>query len=330
MADFKTLHYQVLDVIDENDDEALQKEQDILDNHDDIVAALVLRIQNIITHTPSTVHSPMSFGSTIHDALKVSAHQLSRLELGLNGTDDGLDALSGDDVDFSLLEQYVEQLADHKRELFTIHEELISLDLDNDHELVLKHIALEKLQFKCSHRVKKLTSSSLVHVADGKGVRLPKLEVPTFDGDVLHWSQFWEQFKISIHDRPQLSDSEKLVYLQQAVKNGSAKPVIEGLSRSGENEKEAIDCLKSRFNRPCLLHHAHVRKIVEAPSLKDGSGKELRRLHDTVQQHLRALKAMGSEPDESFITSVIELKLDVSTMFEWQRHSQKYPLIMRS
>ena len=46
--------------------------------------------------------------------------------------------------------------------------------------------------------------------------------------------------------------------------------------------------------------------------------KELRRLHDTVQQHLRALKAMGSEPDESFITSVIELKLDV----EWQRHSQ--------
>ena len=94
------------------------------------------------------------------------------------------------------------------------------------------------------------------------------------------------------------------------------------VSGSGENYKEAIDCLKSRFNRPRLLHRAHVRKIVEAPLLKDGSGKELRRLHDTVQQHLRALKAMGSEPDESFITSVIELKLDVSTMFEWQRHSQ--------
>ena len=112
------------------------------------------------------------------------------------------------------------------------------------------------------------------------------------------------------------------VYLQQAVKNGSAKPVIEGLSRTGENYKEAIDCLKSRFNRPRLLHRAHVRKIVEAPSLKDGSGKELRRLHDTVQQHLRALKAMGSEPDDRFVTSIIELKFDVDTMFEWQRHSQ--------
>ena len=152
-------------------------------------------------------------------------------------------------------------------------------------------------------------------VADGKGVRLPKLDVPTFDGDILHW----EQFKISIHDQSHLSNAEKLVYLQQAVKNGSAKSVIEGLSRSRESYKEAIDCLKTRFNHPHLLHHAHVRKIVEAPSLKDGSGKELRRLHDTIQQHLRALKAIDAEPDESLVTSVIELKLNVETMFEWQR-----------
>ena len=243
-SDFKTLHYQVLDVIDERDDEALQKEQDILDEHDDIVSTLVLRIQNIITHAPLTTHSPTSLGPVTSDALKVTACRLSRLELGLNGTDNGLDALT-DDVDSSLLEQYVEQLADHKRQLSTVHEELISLDLENDHELVLKQITLEKLQFKCSHRVKRLTSRNVTSLADGKGVRLPKLEVPTFDGHVLHWAQFWEQFKISIHDRPQLSDSEKLVYLQQAVKNGSAKSVIEGLSHSGENYREAIDCLKS-------------------------------------------------------------------------------------
>ena len=56
--------------------------------------------------------------------------------------------------------------------------------------------------------------------------------MPTFDGDVLHWAHFREQFKISIHDRQQLSESEKLVYLQQAVKNGSAKPVIEALART--------------------------------------------------------------------------------------------------
>ena len=110
--------------------------------------------------------------------------------------------------------------------------------------------------------------------------------------------------------------------MQQPVKNGSAKSVIKGLSHSGENYKEAIDCLKTHFNRPHLLHCAHVHKIVEAPSLKDASGKELRRLHDTIQQHLRALKAMDAEPDESFLISIIELKLNVETMFEWQQYNQ--------
>jgi len=34
-----------------------------------------------------------------------------------------------------------------------------------------------------------------------------------------------------------------LVYLQQALKAGSARHAIDGLSHSGKNYKEAIDCL---------------------------------------------------------------------------------------
>ena len=59
------------------------------------------------------------------------------------------------------------------------------------------------------------------------------------------------------------------------------------------------------------------------PNLKDGTGKELRRLHDTAQQHLDALKSMGCEPDGSFITSMLELKSDAQTMFEWQQYSSE-------
>ena len=42
-----------------------------------------------------------------------------------------------------------------------------------------------------------------------------------------------------------------------------------------------------------------------------------------VNQHMRALKSMGYDPPSHFITSLIELKLDQGTMFEWQRHSQE-------
>ena len=131
-----------------------------------------------------------------------------------------------------------------------------------------------------------------------------------------------KQFRVPVHDRSNLSDSEKLVYLQHSLKDGTVKNVIEGLSRSGEYYAEAIEYLQSRYVRPRLIHQMHVHMILEAPSLKDGSGKELRRLNDTVQQHLRALKEMAYEPSGPFITSVLELKLDVNTTFEWQKHSQ--------
>jgi hypothetical protein len=63
----------------------------------------------------------------------------------------------------------------------------------------------------------------------------------------------------------------------------------------------------------------HVRLILEAPPLKEDTGKEPRRLHDVVTQHLRALKLMEYGP---FITSILKLKLDTTTLFEWQKYSQ--------
>ena len=75
------------------------------------------------------------------------------------------------------------------------------------------------------------------------------------------------------------------------------------------------------YDRPRLIHQSHLCMILEASQLKDGSGKELRRLHDMIQQHLQALRAMDHEPSGPFITSAIELKLDTNTLFEWQKFS---------
>ena len=129
---------------------------------------------------------------------------------------------------------------------------------------------------------------------------------------------FWEQ---SETNRTSLSNADKLVYLQQAIRSGSTRSAIEELSHSGDQSPEAVSCLKSRYNRPHLIHQAHVRSIMDTPPLRDSSGNELRRIHDLLQQHLRALKTMKSEPDPSFVTSLVELKLD-EMLFEWQKYNQ--------
>ena len=71
-------------------------------------------------------------------------------------------------------------------------------------------------------------------VAEPRGVKLPKIDVPTFSGELLHWQSFWEQFCIAIHDRKDISVTEKLVYLRHSMKDGTAKSIIEGLSSSGD------------------------------------------------------------------------------------------------
>ena len=107
------------------------------------------------------------------------------------------------------------------------------------------------------------------------------------------------------------------------MKDGTARHVIEGLSQAGDNYPEAIDCLRKRYNRPRLIHRAHVQAILNASLIKTGSGKELRRLHDTVNQHLRALRAMEYDPSGPFITLILELKLNEDVLYKWQRHSHE-------
>ena len=249
----------------------------------------------------------------------------TRLEARLAETNTALSSLTSDDK--FRLQQYSDQLRDHKSELSDINNTLLTLTSEESDPLSEKIPELERSLLECSFRYKELshtapTPPTTTASYDSRGIKSPKIDVPQFNGNILSWTRFWEQFRISVNKRTTLADSEKFVYLQQALKNGSTRSSIDGLSQSGDNYSEAIACLKARFDRPRLIHKGHVKMILEAPSLKEGNGKELRALHDAEQQHVRALKSMGYEPSGPFITSALELKLDDTTMFEWQKHSQ--------
>ena len=152
------------------------------------------------------------------------------------------------------LKLHDEQLRDYKKELSDVNLKLLSPDLSSSDEPMTLHSRLGEALFASFLRIKELTrpltpstpsrSDPTPASGDPKGVKLPKLDVPVFNGNILNWRNFWEQFSVSVHDRPSLSDSEKLVYLQQALKGGSAKGTI-GLSRSSDNYKEAIACLQA-------------------------------------------------------------------------------------
>ena len=126
-----------------------------------------------------------------------------------------------------------------------------------------------------------------------------------------------------VDSKDKLQDVEKLAYLKDAVKDSLARHVIEGLSQTAESYAEAIGCLRERYDRLWLIHQAHVHAILEAPSLRNGSGQELCHLHDVIKKHMRVLEAMN-DLLETFMALVIELKLDKSSMFARQNHSRDH------
>ena len=186
---------------------------------------------------------------------------------------------------------------------------------------------MDKAAFDCLLKIKKrlrTLATTSTKASEPTATKLPKLELPTFHGDMLYWKTFWEQFCVSVHDRTNIPKEEKLMYLQNAIKDRTAKSLIAGLTKSSDHYNEAVKCLQERYDCPRQIHQTHVRRIVEATPLKDGTGREIRALHDLVVQHLRALKSLGHEPSQAFITSLLEMKLDPKTMFEWQRLSQAH------
>ena len=60
-------------------------------------------------------------------------------------------------------------------------------------------------------------------------MKLPKVSVPTLVGKVLNWKNFWKQFDANIHSKTGLSDTAKLMYLQDALKDGPARFFIREL-----------------------------------------------------------------------------------------------------
>ena len=122
------------------------------------------------------------------------------------------------------------------------------------HAHSISHTNLEKVVFDTSLSIRKILdvpSDREAPPTESKGVKLPKLDVSRFDGDVLNWKTFLEQFNVSIDSQKSLSDAKKMIYLS-SVNKGSAKHAIKSLLRTEECYEEAIECLKKHYDQPGL------------------------------------------------------------------------------
>ena len=97
--DFKSLHFDVVDLIDSRATADLENEQDILDSHDDDMTSLVVRLQQVAAKSSKS-------DDMVNTQKKSSSRKLSHLECRLRDTEGAVGAVADGHNDVPLLEQY--------------------------------------------------------------------------------------------------------------------------------------------------------------------------------------------------------------------------------
>ena len=122
-------------------------------------------------------------------------------------------------------------------------------------------------------------------------IRLPKIALPSFSGNVLEWTQFYECFVASVSES-NLSEIEKFAYLRGQL-TGEALSAINGLSLTSANYAVALDLLRDRFGDVNVLIRAHVRELLTLEVVSNNSQNSLKQFVDKILVQTRSLQSLG-------------------------------------
>ncbi|CAG7821588.1 unnamed protein product, partial [Allacma fusca] len=153
-----------------------------------------------------------------------------------------------------------------------------------------------------------------------KLAKLPDSELPKFSGKYDEWLTFSDRFKHTIHNRRDLSGSEKLKYLQAALQ-GEASKIIRTLPITDSNYQPAWDQIEAKYLHQREIVFNHLDSILDHPEVPPGSISALESLMIDCNNSVQALATLGrvDELGHDFIVKIILRKMDPGTRREFKK-----------
>ena len=92
-------------------------------------------------------------------------------------------------------------------------------------------------------------------------VKLPKLSIQPFSGDIIDWTSFWDSYEATVHSNTSLSGIEKFSYLRSRLR-GPALEAILGMRMDNANYQEAVTVLKGQFGNKQQIITKHMEVLM--------------------------------------------------------------------
>ncbi|UYV63339.1 hypothetical protein LAZ67_2003785 [Cordylochernes scorpioides] len=166
-------------------------------------------------------------------------------------------------------------------------------------------------------------ANSVVNTESKRNIRLPKVELPKFKGNLEDWLSWWGQFS-KINDDETLGDVDKFHYLLQAVVEGSrAQRLVCSYPITEDNYPKVVQALKDRFGDKNLLIEHYIRRLLKL--VVSNARKEnlpLDEIYDDLTAHLKNLESLGVNTEMAgvFLYPLVESSLPLDIIQVWQRN----------
>ena len=118
------------------------------------------------------------------------------------------------DLNRELVEEYQEQIGIFKENLMEVLHHILTLK-EEDSCPACQKSAVSKTILGTNVQVRRLLCvPAVAELSSGRkdSIELPRIDIPTFKGNIMEWRLFWEQYKVSAHSKPHLSNPKKLAY----------------------------------------------------------------------------------------------------------------------
>ncbi|XP_057662504.1 uncharacterized protein LOC130897587 [Diorhabda carinulata] len=154
------------------------------------------------------------------------------------------------------------------------------------------------------------------------GTRLPEIKIKKFSGNHTEWESFYNLFKTSVLENPQLkSDAEKLYYLKSYLES-DALHIVDVLQVNDRNLQVAINLLRETYENKTKIVHVYFSELLNIPQLSKHNPTELSKFATICRRNWTLLQNLELDHKvflEALITYLYQQKLDYGFKKEFEK-----------
>lgn len=223
-----------------------------------------------------------------------------------------------DRFNIGYVETKVETLNECWQHIFAKYHELLLLisskdnpeDNNAEYETIVdeyhdaKFLMEEKIEelnaVKGNHRNEDTDNQQQGTVTQTGHLRLPRIPLPTFNGDYSAWVSFRDQFQSIIDNQPDLPAVQKLFYLKASLE-GEAANLLKHFQTTESNYAPAWQCLLERYENKRILINTQLKILFSQANVTSETAVGIKKLLDTTNETLQQLTNLGIISDTCIV-----------------------------